>query len=50
MLLSKAKETKAYPIGRRYTGITRELREHNLKPTPAMELVCEYFETIWSHI
>jgi uncharacterized protein YhfF len=29
---------------------TRELREHNLKPTPAMELVCEYFETIWSHI
>lgn len=25
---------------------TRELYEHNLKPTLDMELVCEYFETI----
>lgn len=26
---------------------TRELCEYNLKPTLDMELVCEYFETIW---
>ena len=26
---------------------TRELSKHNLKPTIDMELVCEYFETIW---
>src|SRR5690606_23819413 len=27
---------------------TRELSEYKLKPTLDMELVCEYFETIWS--
>jgi len=26
---------------------TRELSDHNLKPYQDMELVCEYFETIW---
>lgn len=25
----------------------RELSEHNLKPSLEMELICEYFETIW---
>lgn len=29
---------------------TRELSELNLKPTIDMELVCEYFETIWPKI
>jgi len=29
---------------------TRELSEHNLKPTVDMELVCEYLETIWPKI
>lgn len=26
---------------------TRELSDHSLKPSEDMELVCEYFETIW---
>ena len=26
---------------------TREWKEYNLEPTTDMELVCEYFETIW---
>ncbi|TDS17512.1 ASCH domain-containing protein [Sphingobacterium paludis] len=25
----------------------RELSNHGIQPTPTMELVCEYFETIW---
>lgn len=29
---------------------TRELSEHNLNPTTDMNLVCEYFETIWPKI
>lgn len=26
---------------------SREMKEHNLSPSLDMELVCEYFETIW---
>lgn len=29
---------------------TRELSDHGLKPYEDMELVCEYFETIWPKI
>lgn len=29
---------------------TRELSDHDLQPSEDMELVCEYFETIWPKI